>query len=285
MVGRRVSVGAAVYLDKGVTIDAKFNVQIGKKYGATLLSLIHWMFAKDPAARPTAEQVAEVLLDAAYIPDEFLVGKDERPFDKDLWEAHKLIADLLPVEKLKELHIRSLKRVNTGGGSTGRKYRVVFEDMTEQILSIAGLCEKGYATKRTAETDMPWEEHGIEFESTDIILGKGYARIRRAKIFYRKRYMITTVSGMEFDKGSDWLVKEGLAHPKTVEIDMDTPWPEHGTAYDTTNMAKLGIRKITRMEVGGEHRYRIEYEEMIDGKHKVNERVPANNLKLMGFIK
>ena len=105
------------------------------------------------------------------------------------------------------------------------------------------------------------------------------------QLAFRKRYLITTASGREFDKGYEWLIAEGLARPKIVSVDADTPWPEHGTAYCNENMARLGVKSISRMEVGGEHRYRIVYNEIVDGKNKVNERVPVNNLKLMGFIK
>ena len=81
------------------------------------------------------------------------------------------------------------------------------------------------------------------------------------------------------------LIENGLAHPKTVVIDTDTPWPEHGKAYCAENMARLGVKSISRMKVGGEHRYKLVYHEMIDGKNKENENVSVNNLKLMGFIK
>ena len=88
-----------------------------------------------------------------------------------------------------------------------------------------------------------------------------------------------------YDKGYEWLISTGLAHPKVVMIEADTPWPEHGDEYCTANMARLGVKSISRMEVGGEHRYRIVYNQIVDGENKVNERVPVNNIKLMGFIK
>jgi hypothetical protein len=50
-------------------------------------------------------------------------------------------------------------------------------------------------------------------------------------------------------------------------------------------MAALGVRKITRADYAGEHRYRIEYTELVDGLPKVNERVSINNMRLMGFIR
>ncbi len=281
----RGSVGAAVYLDKDVTIDKKFNVRIGGGCGATLQSLINWMFAKDPAERPTAKEVTQVLSDLSEVPEKFHKGNDEKPFDGALWDTHKRIAELLPVSDLKAKGIKSLKRINEGSSSMNLKYRVVMEDGTERTMTISELCDAGYAVSKGAELEAPWEEHLIEFEPAEAIAKKGYVQIRRKQLAFRKRYLITTVSGMEIDKGYEWLITEGLAHPKSVEIDADTPWPEHGTRYDPENMARLNVKSISRMEVGGEHRYRIVYNTIVDGKNKVNERVPANNLKLMGFIK
>lgn len=279
------TVGAAVYLDKAVTIDKKFNIRIGKNCGATLLSLINWMFAKAPSDRPTAQQVTDVLADKLEVPDAFRKGNDDKPFDTELWDAHKLIAGLAAVDDLKSKGVKSLKRINEGSGSASLKYRVVMKDGTERTMTVSELCDAGYAKGKDAEVDAPWDEHMIEFEPAAAIARKGYAKINKALIFFRKRYLITAASGREIDKGYEWLIAEGLAHPKTVAVDADTPWPEHGTAYCAENMARLGVKSISRMEVGGEHRYRIVYNEIVDGKNKVNERVPANNLKLMGIIK
>lgn len=279
------SVGAAVYLERTVTIDKKFNVRIGENCGATLLSLINWMFAKNPADRPTARQVADVLADKLEVPETFHKGNDEKPFDKELWDAQKLVAELLPITALKKLGVKSLKRINEGSGSMSLKYRVVLKDGTEKTLTISEICDAGYASAKSADTEMPWDDHMIEFESADVIAKKGYAKIKRAQLAFRKRYLITMASGREIDKGYEWLISEGLAHPKYAEVDADTPWPEHGTRYDAEAMARMGVKSISRMEVGGEHRYKIVYNEIVDGKNKTNERVHANNLKLMGFIK
>lgn len=279
------SAGAAVYLDKSVTIDKKFDIHIGDKCGATLVSLINWMFAKNPSDRPTARQVVEVLSDNMEIPEAFHKGNDDKPFDKELWEAHKLVAELLPPTELKKLGVKSLKRINEGSGSISLKYRAVKDDGTENTMTISELCETGYAKAKGADIEEPWEDHMIEFEPASDIAKKGYAKIRKAKFAHRKRYLITTASGREIDKGYEWLIGEGLAHLKLAEVEADTPWPEHGSSYNTVNMARMGVRSISRMEVGGEHRYKIVYNEIIDGTNKTNERVPANNLKLMGFIK
>lgn len=279
------SVGAAVYYDKAVTINKKFNVRIGDNCGATLMSLINWMFAKDPVERPTAGQVVDVLADKLEVPEIYHKGNDAAPFDKELWEAHKLVAELLSVTDLKKTGIRSLKRINEGSGSASLKYRVVARDGSEKNLTLSEICNAGYAKSKGAEIEEPWDEHMIEFESADVIVKKGYAKIRKAQLSFRKRYLITTVSGREIDKGYEWLLLEGLAHPKLVEVSADTPWPEHGSKYNVEAMARMDVKSISRMEIGGEHYYKIVYNEIVDGKNTTIERVPAKNLKLMEFIK
>ena len=282
----RGSGGAAVYLDKTVTIDKKFDVQIGPKCGATLMSLINWAFAKDPAKRPTAEQLVQVLNDSLEIPEEFHKGSDAKPFDKEPWPAHALAIEIYTMATLKKKGVKSFKRVSVGWGSAGQKYRVTLADGTERTMSLDEIVEAGYAKRLAAEIDEPWPEHIIEFESPSVISAKGYVKIKRAKLFFRNRYLITMTGGREFDKGEEWLVSEGLAHPKKLaEAVTDTPWPEHGTAYVPENMLRLGVKQIARVEIGGEHRYKITYEVMVDGKPKVNDRVSANNMKLMGLIK
>ncbi|MCH5159929.1 MAG: protein kinase [Clostridiales bacterium] len=280
----RGTVGHAVYLDKAVTIDKKFNVKIGKNCGATLQSLINWMLAKEPANRPTARQVQDVLSDKLEVPEAYHKGSDDKPFDTELWDSHKAVAELLPKDELQK-SLKSLKRINESTGSAGLKYRIVTTGGKERVLTISELCEAGYAKSKGAMLEEPWPEHGIEFVSPDEIAKKGYGKISRAVLAYRKRYFITTTSGRQFDKGYEWLISEGLARLKLSEVDADTPWPEHGTSYSIENMSRMGVKSISRVEVGGEHRYRVVYNQIIDGKNKTNENVPANNLKLMGFIK
>lgn len=279
------TVGDAVYLGKPVNISKKFDVKIGDNCGATLISLMNWMLAKDPAARPSAEQVETVLSDKMAVPEEYQKGCDERPFDTELWQTHKLIAELCTVDELKKKGIKSLKRENTGRAISGLQYHVVKDDGENYTISIDDMIKFGYAKVIPAVVDEPWEEDCIELISPEEISAKGYCRIKRVNLSFRKRYLITNNTGTEFDRGYSWLIAEGLAKPKVVEIDSDIPWPEHGTAYAPENMARFGVKSISRVEVAGEHRYKIVYNELIDGKNRVNDRVAGNNLKIMGFIK
>ena len=279
-------VGVAVYLEDKVDINSKFNVKIGPKCGATLISLINWMFAKEGSDRPTATQAIAVLNDEIPVPEKYHKGSDEKMFDVSLWDIHSLLISILSEEELRKLGVTAFKRVNEGKGNAGLKYKVVGADGAEKTLDVDGLVAEGYAKKKDAEIEAPWSEHEIEFEPADVIAAKGYIRIRKANQLYSKRYNITLKSGIEIDKSREWLISEGLAH-LIVRSDVvtDTPWPEHGTEYNLENMAHFKIISISRVEIGGEHRYKLVYDIMVDGAPKVNDKVSGNNMKLMGLIK
>lgn len=279
------SVGAAVYLGGEVTLNGKLNVKIGDTCGATLVSLINWMLAKEPTARPSAEQVAAVLSDAAAVPEEYLSGDDEKPFDTELWRVHNAVAALYPAAALKDKGVKSFKRVNDGCGSAGLKYRATLADGAEKTLSVEEIISDGYAEAVEAQTEEPWEEHMIRLASPGEISAKGYAKIARTQLAFRKRYTVTTNTGREFDKGYEWLIREGLAQPVTEEVAADTPWSEHGKEYVPERLLKLGIQSISRVEVAGEHRYKIVYRAADGGEQRVTDKVSANNLKIMGVIK
>ena len=250
------------------------------------MSLMNWMLTKDPAKRPTAEQVISVLTDKSAVPTEYHKGSDKKPFDVTPWKIHTLLIEILSDDELKALGVVSFTKVNEGRGNKGLKYKVTLSDGTEKSMSSDELVLAGYAKKLDAQIEEPWPEHDIEFESADKISAKGYVKIRSVLQGFRKRYLITLDSGLEFDKGYEWLIKEGLAHYRIKEdIIVDTPWPEHGTQYVLANMGRLHITDVSRVEIGGEHRYRLVYDIMVDGKPKVNESVSGNNMKLMGLIK
>lgn len=279
--------------DDKVTVNRKFNVCIGDDCGATIQSLINWMLAKDAGERPTAQQVDDVLLDKEAVPEKFHTGKDYKLFEDSLWDEHNEVAALLPTSEMKAKGIKAFKRFNDGRGSNGLKYEIKFNDGNKVTMSVTELCDNGYATRKAANIDEPWEDDGIEFESAEVIAEKGYTAIRRKLFFTRKSYDVINVSGSSYERSRNWLLKEGLAHikeesthSKAIEIEVDTPWPEHGKEYDKKNMEILGIKSISKTTSdSGEHCYRIVYNQLIDGKNKVNENVSIGNIKLMGFIK
>ena len=278
-VGEAVAVGHDVYLDK------KLNVQIGKNNGATLISLINWMFSKEPSDRPTAIQVLQVLQDKLAVPVQFHKGNDVVPFDDKPWAAHQLACVLLSADELVAMGVTMLKRYDERSGSSGLKY-FVKNDKGERILSLNELISEGYAKRIDATIEEPWPDHDIEFVDASVFNDKGYGKISKTTIFFKKRYIITTIGGRQFDKGADWLIQEGLARPKVhVAADSDIPWPEHGSIFDATVMNRLGIAKIEQVEISGQHRYKVTYTKEVDGKPMVNESVSGNNLILMGVIK
>ena len=270
---------------KSFSVNSKFNVKLGSANGATIMSLLNWMLAMDYKERPTAKQVIDVLEDKAAVPDKFHVGSDAKPFDATLWPVHAISIDLLSADELKAKGLKSFKRVDVGPGEANKKYSVIGADGVENTYSISELCSLGYAKRKDASVVTPWDGHFIEFASPDVIAKKGYIKIGRASTPGRKLYSVTTASGLTFTQNEDWLLRQGLATPKVISIEGDTPWPEHGESYDAVAMTKAGVLKISRVEFNGQHRYDITYNEMVDGAPKVIRNVSHRNVKLMGYIK
>lgn len=279
----RGELGTAVFLGKAHTVDKKFDVALGDKCGATLYSLLEWMFAKDPAARPTAGQVVQVLSDELEVPEAYRKGSDVKAIVPELWEAHAAVAELLGEDELRAKGVRAFRRVNEGSGSDGLVYRVTAAKGAEKKYTVSELCEAGLARRKSAAFCVPWEEHDIELEPSDVFFAKGYAGIARAEVNYRKLYLLTTLGGRTIDKGLGWLVGTGLAHYKRRDVAADTPWPEDGAAYEREELARSGVKSVARVEVGGLHRYKIVFAER--GGDKTVDGVPGKNMKLMGFIK
>ena len=272
-------VGEAICTDVAVEINKKFDVKIGDTCGATLISLINWMFEKDFSKRPTAKDVLSVLNDEIAVPVDYHIGADAKPFDTEVWSAHKLAATLISVDSLKAMGLKSFKRINVGGGASGYKYQAIMADGSEKVLTLDEICELGYATRIAAKISDTWPDDRIEFEDPMVLSAKGIAKIEKVVLFFKKRYNITTISGRTYDKGAEWLVANGYAHPVVVSIDSDTPWPEHGSAYNKERISAAGIVKITRAEVGGEKRY-----DYVKADGSEVKGAPAKNLIFMGFI-
>ena len=273
-------VGAAVLLDKKFIINKKFDIIIGPHCEMSYSSLLNWMFAKDPAKRPTAKEVVAVLSDELDVPDEFHTTENTNKFDKELWPTHILVAELDKVANLKKKNVKSFKRINDGSGSDGLKYLVKLKNEHEEILSIDEVCKKGYGKRKNAVIDEPWDEHFIEFESAEVISEKGYAKIERTEQAYKKRYIVITNGGRTIDKSHEWLISEGLAKPKRINIDSGSPWPEDGTLYNVNNWVKLKIKSIKCVEIGGVHAYEILYND----DTKPPRPVKGKTLALMGLL-
>ncbi len=280
------SVAVAVYSDEKINLNNKFDTIIGDKSGATFISLINWMLAKEPSDRPTAEQVLDVLEDKKAVPVAYHVGSDVQPIKLELWNQHKNLLTLKTLDELTAMGVVGFEKVNSGGA---HKYSVTLGSGEESKLTVEELIAAGYATRAALLIDAPWPEHEITFESEDVIFSKGFASIKTTTTFFgKKRYNVTYVSGMSTDVGVEWLIREGVARvklPDPVEIDADTPWPEHASEYNHERMAKRGVVKISRVDLAGDHRYNIEYGANSSGGARIVEGVYAKNLELLGFFK
>lgn len=271
----KCSVGRCVANGKSVIINKKFDVKIGDNCGATLMSLINWMFEKNPALRPTASQVIEVLKDKACVPEEYHKGSDEKLFTK-LWDSHKRIAEKLDDERLVAMGVKSFKRVNDGT----LKY-IVRLDKGEEWLTIEQVIERGYAEKILAAVEDAWEEHNIDMASPEEITAKGYAEISRVSIGGIRKYRLVMHSGLSFTHGYEWLISEGLASRKVLPpIEGDEPWAGDGVYADGEFLTRRGVVRILRVKYGAENRYKVEF---ID--REPLENVNANTMRKLRFIK
>jgi hypothetical protein len=264
----RGSTAVALCLGKAVHLNEKLDVQIGPNYGSTLMSLINWMIAKEPGERPTAKQVKNVLCDKEAVPKSFKIGKAGSVI-QNLWSEHAVFAE--------EAGITDFRSVNDGGNL---KYLVTQKGVRE-ILSINELSDKGFVKFKPLDLDSPWPEDEIVMVDPDAISAKGYVSIKRKDSSNGHVYVIKTRSGLTFSKSKNWLVTEGLAtYNLKKKYSSDTPWPEHGGTYAEGDVVtKLKIKKIYRLEYGGEHAYGVEYQ---DGTNVV---VKHRMMLIMGLIK
>ncbi len=273
-------VGMAILSDKKVDLDAKFNIKIGDRCGNTVVSLMNWMIQKEPDKRPTAEQVFKVLCDELEVPVEYHCGGDSVPFDTTLWPPHEKAGTLIPLDELKAKY-KGFKRANQGGGSDGLRYKITELSGDITIKTIDDLLKEGIVKISKAEITDTWPEDDIVLVDPTEIIAKGYASIEKIVLAFRKRYLITTLGGRTQDVGPTWLIANGLATKRPPNVTLsasDVPWPEHGSAYNPVSMDTLKIERIERIEVDGEHKYRLIRAD------RVTDNVPASNMKLMGLI-
>lgn len=272
---KKVSAGRCVSESKELKVDKKFDIKLGDSCGATFMSLLSWMMAKDPKVRPTAEQVMAVLEDKIPVPDAFHTGSDVKIY-ADLWPMHARNAERISVEEFKAAGVVSFKNVADGGI---KKYLVRFKDDTETYMTFEELIDAGYAKRRPAEVSDTWPEHNIVMETPDKIAEKGYMKVMRAEVGGH-RYVIVTASGVAFSHGYEWLLSEGLATKKPVEaIGGDEPWPGDGKYASPEYMAERGVKNITRVVYGGENRYKVEFIDRAPLEH-----VSANTMKKLRYL-
>ena len=235
------------------TFDKSLNDFIGDKYRATYLSLVNWMLTRMPDARPTADQVLDVLNDKASVPEECIIGKDVRSFEK-LWlrDEGKAAFDK---ERLKERGVEFFRR-NT---EIGKGYLVGI-DGKEEKLSIEEILERDLLEAQPIELCEPFPEHEIAFASYEVLKAKGALKIER--IEKDNKYFVTLTSQETLFRSYKRLIEEGLAVPVIEEAShrFNEPWPEDEAEYAPESvLASKGIESIEPVMANEQQAYKINY--------------------------
>ncbi len=269
------SCGEALFENGTITLDDSLNQFIGDEKKATYISLINWMLQKDPSKRPTAEDVCNVLADKAFIPVEFVIGKDVKPFT-GLWDRH---VDLVVYneEELKSKGFTSFVKLTVDG-------KLLYElnkDGSSRVYTIDELISNNILQRKSTELSEPWPEHEIAFKTPDELATLGYLSIQRVEVAGNKRYQIKLASGLKFNQSREWLLTNRLATILETNEDnvFEEPWPEDNAKWNNPEFfTKVNVQNITKLVEGGENKYKVEY---ADGTSIVgNGRI----LKLLRYL-
>ncbi len=274
------SVGEGVFNGANILIDSKFNIPLGPVNESSFASLLKWMLAKEPESRPTAKQVFDALSDTLEVDDSFAPDGGSK-FDTEPHSVHKPFLEILTKDELKALGVKSFLKGIAGGDY---KYVLKLKDGTDKTLTAEEVISLGYGKAKSLSVCELWPEDSknYELESAEVISSKGIASIERSTSIYRQFYIITERSGSTYTGGAATLLSRGIVKKKvevtdTSVLDADTPWPEHGSAYNLENIVKRGILKVERAVEGGDNRYKLTFAD----KQVV---VKASYMKLMNFI-
>lgn len=285
VIGDSCAVGEAIYTDQEVQLSSKFNVELGPVNNCIFSDLLRWMLQKEPADRPTSEQVVEALLDRLDITDHFDQCTSSGSIDMTPHNLHKDALEISPKDVLKSLNVKSLRKGTVGGQY---KYLIKLKDGTELILSADELIQQGFATAKDTLVGTMWpaDEEKYEFVDVATISSAGVLKIEQAQAGFKKFYFVALRKGGGYTTSMVGLVDRGFARPKTVAADpldaTDTPWPEHGTAYNAETLQSRRVIKVERVTEEGENRYRLTTR-MSDGSTRENV-VKAGYMKIMKFI-
>ena len=281
---KNMTVSQAVYEGKKIILDPKFDAKIGPRCNANLYSLLTWMMAKDPAKRPTAEEVVKVLSDEIDVPTEF-GGASTDAIVCELWQEHNQAVKTPTEDELKAKGVKSFRR-DSSSPVGNRRYLIKLADGKERSCTLSELCNEGYLQRRTMNLSDPWPEDGIEFASSDTLAAARVAKIDPVMVGVKKRYRLVMEDGLTRIASANDLINCGFATKKSASgagtgLTLDAPWPEHGN-FDRERLKSAGIARVIRVNVGGEHRYTIEF---ADPSRPGLENVSGMNMKIMGYIK
>lgn len=288
VIGDACAVGEAVYLDRELKLSGKFDAVLGDKNGCKFSSLLKWMLTKDPAVRPTAQQVMDALEDKLDVTDYYEGGEAVDRFDTVPHPIHESSMEILSAKELKELGVKTFLKVTEGGMY---KYYVKLKDGTEYNLSADEVIAKGYASAKSTTLGTLWPEDADKIEFTDVagIAAEGVLAIEPKEAGYKRFYYVALRAGGGYTTSAKGLVDRGLARPKstgTVSIEIgggDTPWEDHGTAYNKEALAERNVVKVEKVVDDGDNKYRLTTL-LPDGSYRENI-VKIGYMRIMKFIK
>lgn len=282
VVGDSCYVGEAVYCDFEISIDGKFNVELGDKNHCAFSTLLRWMMTKEPDKRPTASQVVDALADAIDVESVF-EGKDSSNFDIQPHAVHKNNLEIFDEGVLRKANVKSFRKAVEGGVC---KYLVKLKDGSEKLLTADEVISSGYGAAKKGVECALWaeDEEFIELASEQELLKQGVISIEPKQSGYKKYYYVTYLSGGGFSTSRSGLINSSLAKKKVKivsDLDVDTPWAEHGSAYNTDALSARNIVKVEKVEDGGEKCYLLTKN---DGGEEKQTIVKANYMKLFKYI-
>lgn len=264
VVGDDCPVGEAVYLDTEIRLSPKMDCVLGPTYENKLSGLLKWMLLKDPAQRPTAAQVKDALLDKLDVNDFFDTGDGASKYDFDPHVIHKNSVEIITKDEFKALNVKAFQKVTVGGQY---KYLVKLKDGSEEILTLDQVIAKGYGKSKASSLGTLWPDDDAKYEFVDLsdIEAAGVLSIDARTAGFKKFYFVALRSGGGYTTSGKGLLDRGLVKLKVIADDasapdpgsFDTPWPEHGSAYDLAVMAKRNIVAAQRVEADGQHVYKL----------------------------
>ncbi len=284
VIGDSCAVGEAVYLDGQIQIDKKFDFEIGPNSGCKFSTLLMWMLQKDSAKRPTADKILSALSDNFDISDEFESAESAGKIDTTPHDLHAKAIEICDKDVLKGMNVKVFTKITEGGQY---KYYVKLKDGTEERLTIDDVIAKGYGKAKATSLGTLWEEDAktIEFEDVAKISAMGILAIEPKQAGARKFYFVALRAGGGYTTSKTGLIDRGIAKHKVVEVAPiegdDTPWPEHGTKFDSEALANRNITKVEKVVVDGDNRYKITIKTPDGEKENI---VRAGYMKIMKYI-
>ena len=286
VIGDSCPVGEAVYLGEEIKTDCKFDISLGSTNDCKFSSLLMWMMAKDPAARPTAQQVVDALSDKLDVEDMYETTASALRFDLEPHEVHKSALEIYTKETLRNKDVKSFNKITEGGQY---RYLVKMKDGSERKLTLEEVISNGYGKAKKTTVGALWEDDAktIEFVSVDELSAQGILSVESREALFKKFYFVRLRSGNGYTTSKAGLVERGIARYKVIpdaelEIaDTDKPWPEHGISYNKEALKSRSVVKVERVTEGDEKKYQLTVQR--DGNKQVNI-VKVSYMKIMKFI-